>query len=723
MALGHSDSLRLSLRRLLPRTFAAASLLLFAACGGGGSASASASSDSSAGGKITTYALTVKLSGSGIVTSTPAGIDCGSDCTERYVRGTSVTLTATPASGYVFVGWSGRYISCPGTGPCVVTMSGGRTVTATFRQAVTTYPLSVRIVGSGRVSSAPAGIDCGSDCSESYVSGTSVTLTAAPASGFSFTGWSGSGISCPGTGTCTIAMNAEHSADATFTAVAGGDTTRVSVSGFGYVASADKSLSCGSVPSGTDASSTQCAVRFADGTASFTATPYNASFRFAGWRGACTGTGTTCTLDVSTGQTFGALFVPVQPTTDVCLAQDLKSDTTVYPLDGHFPSLAIGQAFTDPKFGTTIRRVTDVKNDGRGNNNVLKTVYSTISAWNADESYLFVYRTDGDAATHELYNGKTYQFLRKLDDINPVDLEQVYWDTNDPDILYYANRTNNNLYRYHVSTRASELIRNFNTQCGTLELHGGSDPLFNAWDSKKFGFACTPNGVLFSYDLASNAIGLPLAGMALDYGAPQAAPSGTRFLLNENNGNSDGRTATVRDADMKVLRYLDLASGNEHGGLSLLSNGDDTWNAVAFDTGPAGSGIGTLVQHNMATGAARVIVGPDRGYPYPPSGTHVGSTAFHRTGLVAVSIKDDLQGDSLLDNELLLVDTDPATNPAGSVCRVGHHRTVSDDYWAEPHPAISPSGTRILFSSSWGDARNSGEVVNVYVVELPGYRP
>lgn len=69
--------------------------------------------------------------------------------------------------------------------------------------------------GSGTVTSAPAGIDCGSDCSESYPSGTSVTLAAMPAAGSSFDGWS----ACSGTATCTVALTAMTSVQATFTAV------------------------------------------------------------------------------------------------------------------------------------------------------------------------------------------------------------------------------------------------------------------------------------------------------------------------------------------------------------------------------------------------------------------------------------------------------------------------------------------------------------------------
>jgi len=68
--------------------------------------------------------------GGGEVTSSPAGISCGSDCTESYESGATVTLSAAPASGSQFIGWSGS--ECPGTGACVVVLSAARDVTATF---------------------------------------------------------------------------------------------------------------------------------------------------------------------------------------------------------------------------------------------------------------------------------------------------------------------------------------------------------------------------------------------------------------------------------------------------------------------------------------------------------------------------------------------------------------------------------------------------------------
>lgn len=158
-------------------------------------------------------ALTVTRagSGSGTVTSSPSGISCGSTCTYTYVPDTSVTLTATPNATSTFTGWSGG--GCSGTGTCVVSMSDATSVTATF--APITYALNVTKSGdgSGTVTSSPSGITCGSTCSYSFNSGTSVTLTAIASVGV-FVGWSGGG--CSGAGTCVVTMDAIKSVIATF---------------------------------------------------------------------------------------------------------------------------------------------------------------------------------------------------------------------------------------------------------------------------------------------------------------------------------------------------------------------------------------------------------------------------------------------------------------------------------------------------------------------------
>jgi hypothetical protein len=73
--------------------------------------------------------VTAEGDGTGVVTSQPAGVDCGTNCEEAYASGTVVTLNQTANAGSVFTGWSG---ACTGTGPCAVTMDQPRAVTATF---------------------------------------------------------------------------------------------------------------------------------------------------------------------------------------------------------------------------------------------------------------------------------------------------------------------------------------------------------------------------------------------------------------------------------------------------------------------------------------------------------------------------------------------------------------------------------------------------------------
>src|SRR5439155_1654290 len=143
---------------------------------------------------------------------------------------------------------------------------------------------------------------------------------------------------------------------------------------------------------------------------------------------------------------------------------------------------ALAQTVIDPQFGTTLRRITAVA--AVGANPAIVPLYSTVSAWNADESRLILYHV---GIGHELYAVRT----------------------------------------------------------STLD-------------------------------------------------APEASPSGTMAFTG----------GYVLDPALNVLRQLDLANPYEHASLGRLASGHDTYNGVAFDPGPGGSGVGSLVTFDLTNGSS-----------------------------------------------------------------------------------------------------------------------
>jgi len=263
------------------------------------------------------FALDVSTTGNGKITSQPAGIDCGTSCSANYGAGTAVTLTATPATGHTFSGWSG---DCSGTATCTVTMDKAKAVHAAFTAPTAppppppvtpptpvtpkTFALKVGYVGDGRITSQPAGIDCGASCQATYQEGERITLTATPAPGYHFVDWDGL---CPGsTGTCTVTMDSVKFVDAIFAPNATSRfTLNVQGTTGGTVTSSPAGIDCIGQASGI------CARDFAAGTQVTLTVHPDPGYRFIGWSGACMGgtlTQNTCVVTLDAAQTVRTTF-------------------------------------------------------------------------------------------------------------------------------------------------------------------------------------------------------------------------------------------------------------------------------------------------------------------------------------------------------------------------------------------------------------------------------
>jgi len=199
-----------------------------ASASAGASASPSESPSGAASPSTTgeSYLLTVSITGAGnaVIQSTPAGINCPTNCSARFPAGTTVTLTplaSAPSGGYEtrFNGFSG---ACAGT-TCTVTVNQSATVAASFTLVPEFATLTVvksgpdaggLFISSAIPPDASTGIYCGNTCSASFQIGTTVTLYPVAAQDTNFVGWSGG---CTGLGLCVITITGPVTVTATYT--------------------------------------------------------------------------------------------------------------------------------------------------------------------------------------------------------------------------------------------------------------------------------------------------------------------------------------------------------------------------------------------------------------------------------------------------------------------------------------------------------------------------
>jgi DNA-binding beta-propeller fold protein YncE len=232
-------------------------------------------------------------SGAGNVTSEPAGIDCGSTCAASFDQDSSIRLEAAADPGSTFAGWSGG--SCSGTGTCQVTMSESREVQARFDQTLHRLVVTLSGPGGGEVTSAPSGIACGGTCSHLFSEGSTVTLSAQPAPGLTFIGWSGV---CGGKRLCQVDLGQDAAVGAEFRPARRTLAVVVTGTGNGTVTDAALGISCGLACSGV----------YNQGTvATLVAAPAPGS-SFAGWQDCPQPSGNRCVFPLQGDETVGVKF-------------------------------------------------------------------------------------------------------------------------------------------------------------------------------------------------------------------------------------------------------------------------------------------------------------------------------------------------------------------------------------------------------------------------------
>lgn len=238
--------------------------------------------------------VTVVGDGTGSVQSLPGDINCPvGKCSAPYNHGANITLKALPGEKSTFAGWGG---SCSGTGDCALSITTTTAVIASFARIKTS--LIVTVQGNGTVTSSPSGLSCSSgSCTSAFGVGSTVTLTASPADGSAFVGWSGGG--CVGTPACTVPLMSVTTVTAIFTP---GHKVEVKMAGTGTgtVVSSPPGISC----PGT------CSAPFPAGSRVILTAKSGLGSYFPHWSGDCVGSYRFCNVLVDQDRIAEATFTP-----------------------------------------------------------------------------------------------------------------------------------------------------------------------------------------------------------------------------------------------------------------------------------------------------------------------------------------------------------------------------------------------------------------------------
>jgi hypothetical protein len=258
--------------------------------------------------------LLVQVLGRGTVTASGGQINCGNGANQCYFQAgntATITLTATPMSGWTFDGWDSRSDDCSGsTNPCTFTLNVGdedeNIAVFTTSPAPGTSTLTVTVTGDssnqgGTVEADNDQINCDpgeTDCTLDVTTGSTITLVQTPQSGYDFAGWGGP---CSGTGrSCTVDMSSDQTLNASFVTGASSHTLTVSVTGNGTVTGSG--ISC------TSAGGSGCTATV-DANASVTLSATAGSGAgFTVWGGGCSGTTPTCTFTMTSDTAVTAAF-------------------------------------------------------------------------------------------------------------------------------------------------------------------------------------------------------------------------------------------------------------------------------------------------------------------------------------------------------------------------------------------------------------------------------
>ena len=270
------------------------------------------------------FSLSLLTTEGGSVTLADDLGECSTDCEFKFISSQSITLSATPATNHIFMGWTG---ACSGNSTCQVTMSEARIVTALFEKE-SAFTLTTELSTGGSIHSKDGSLACEDSCKFNVAEAMIVDIIATPEYGYAFKNWQGD---CTGTGACQMTIDGAKVITVNFEAKPI-FTLNTSNSSGGSISLKDGTLAC--------AADTVCNFNIVENEAVIIKPLPARGYIFTGWTGACTGI-SGCNLTMSANQSVVATFIKIPTDTGKILSLQMSTGGSIALAD------ALGECFID----------------------------------------------------------------------------------------------------------------------------------------------------------------------------------------------------------------------------------------------------------------------------------------------------------------------------------------------------------------------------------------
>jgi hypothetical protein len=387
-----------------------------------------------------------------------------------------------------------------------------------------------------------------------------------------------------------------------------------------------------------------------------------------------------------------------------------------------FPRPQVGDPYTDPKFGTTVVRLTDAVTSSFSGS---FPDYSKRQAWNADGSKMLLRTDDGYTL---LLDGNTYTYIQTLDVVGGQDL---FWHPANPDILYYA--PDSILYSFSISSGQPTKLHDFApyTWANTAgEGNLSDDGRYYAVVGQYYNYST--GEVTFSdilvYDLVDDQI---ISNLSIPpdsiWGFDWVSISrGGDFVVVDYADTETGRFHGVEVYDRMMNFVWQKPLGAGHSDLGIDNAGDDV---LVMDIYDEVNNETVFMKYRLSDGQETELLRVS-----PLFDQHISCRNEKRREYCFISTFDYI--DRLIDDSLSWLPFEDEVfalklDGSGEVERIAHHHsrrysplTPDPDnsvYWAEPHATADRDGRRVLFGSNWRESMQNVSSVDAWVVDFSSF--